>query len=68
MELLDIVHEIMESHRKGTEVANQVRKRLDLKSRTLSTSVHKAMLSEELDGSCSTLFWLLKLEEMSRFG
>ena len=68
MELLNIVYEIIESHRKNTEVANQVHKRMDLKSRTLSTSIHKAMLSEKLDGSRSTLFWFLKLEEMGRFG
>lgn len=68
MELLNIVYEIIESHRKNTEVANQVHKRMDLKSRTLSTSIHKVMLSEKLDGSRSTPFWFLKLEEMGRFG
>ena len=31
MELLNIVYETIESYRKGTEAANQVRKRMDLK-------------------------------------
>ena len=70
-ELLNIVYEIIEwelytieSYRKSTEVANQVRKRVDLKLQTPSTSIHKAMLSEELNGDRSTLFWFLKLEKM----